>query len=103
MLEKIRDQIKAAVPRLRSFNIAVNAQGETARAYGKLVERRESNPASSMILVRIRGGIAQRSAIFRGRRVAAARYLARRSAIPRQAWTNGTIDGPRAGQNRPPR
>ncbi len=38
-------------------------------------------------------GISHKSAIRRGRSVARVRYLAWRTAIPRVAWTNGTISG----------
>jgi hypothetical protein len=44
--------------------------------------RRESNPADRDALGAYRGGIAQKSAIFRGSPAADVRYLAHRAGIP---------------------
>ena len=51
--------------------------------------RRESNPNSCEATAPYRGGIAQKSAILRGRRVAGVLYLACRAAIPLAAWITG--------------
>src|SRR5712691_13268634 len=53
--------------------------------------RRESNPATSVVLAPYRGGIAQKCPICRNRSAAGASYLARRTTIPLAAWTNGTM------------
>src|SRR5712671_1016032 len=45
-------------------------------------------------------GISHQSAIRRGRWVARVRYHAWRTAIPRLAWTNGTMAVPRRGVSR---
>jgi len=45
-------------------------------------------------------GISHKSAIRRGRWVARVRYRAWRTAIPRVAWTNGTMAVPRRGVSR---
>jgi len=45
-------------------------------------------------------GISHKSAIRRGRWVARVRYHAWRTAIPRVAWTNGTMAVPRRGVSR---
>src|SRR5437870_10817067 len=45
-------------------------------------------------------GISHKSAIRRGRWVARVRYHAWRTAIPRVAWTNGTMAVPRRGLSR---
>src|SRR6267143_5067095 len=101
MLEKIRDQIKAAVPRPAEFNIAVNAQGETARAYGKLVEAAGIEPSQlddfGAVSRRYRAEVCDFP-----RKTGGCRALSR--APKRHAATSveqRDHDGPRAGQNRP--
>jgi hypothetical protein len=56
-----------------------------------LDEVRWVNPRGCEATAPYRGGIAQKSAILRGRPVAGAPYLAYRAAIPLAGWTNGTM------------
>ena len=62
--------------------------------------RRKSNPANAMIWALYHYGISHKSAIRRGRWVARVPYHAWRTAIPRVAWTSGTMAVPRRGVSR---
>src|SRR2546422_6470751 len=72
----------------------------SAGIYSGKWRRRESNPANSMIWALYHHGISHKSALRRGRWVARVRYYAWRTAIPRLAWTNGTMAVPRRGVSR---